>query len=207
MLETSAKSCVGNSSFETDMTQWGTFQCFDIQLSQLYRRMKSSSIQLGRSFSKCQRLKFFPAKRMTKLSACFDSAKSHNADIFRPDLAILCDFKKCPHGFFCLSHLRIVQTLPKESKHQLKIVSAQGNHLIATTWPSCVPTATPLWSCFFRGDLRYNALLTDRASEKQVSEVCCHYSVSLGFLTPLLLKLSRFAVEQHGTLKNLKDLN
>ena len=92
------------------------------------------------------------------------AVKSHNADIFRPDLAILCDFKKCPHGFFCLSHLRFIQTLPKETKtftHQLKIVSVQDNHLIATTWPSCVPTATPLWSWFFRGDLLY---ATDRQS-------------------------------------------
>lgn len=44
--------------------------------------------------------------------------------------------------------------LPEESKtftHQLKVVPVQDNHLIATTWPSCVPTATPLWSWFFWG--------------------------------------------------------
>ena len=93
------------------------------------------------------------------------AAKPHNADIFRPDLAILCDFKKCPHGFFCLSHLRFIQTLPEESNtftDQLKVVSVQDYQLIATYCnylAFVVPTATPLWSWFFRGDLLYT---TDR---------------------------------------------
>ena len=30
------------------------------------------------------------------------ATKSHNANVFRPDLAILCDFEKCPHRLFCL---------------------------------------------------------------------------------------------------------
>ena len=88
-----------------------------------------SSIQLGTSFSKYQRLfrenscerlaqvrgpfvnscgnvgckKGWPNYQVAEKLYDQHAGKSHNADIFRPDLAILCDFKKCPHGFFCLS--------------------------------------------------------------------------------------------------------